>query len=82
MYRQLNSKIPGNPNRVRRALPNCVVAGVRGLVNGGPRVGYSNADSEPHVAAESEEDEENVDPMANTNSKATDKRVKMTGDDM
>ena len=31
-YRQMNELIPGNGSRKKRVLPNCVIAGIRGLV--------------------------------------------------
>ena len=47
LYREINEMIPGSIGR-RRALPNCVVAGIRGLVYGtGERTGYHNNASNP-----------------------------------
>ena len=83
MYRELNSRLPGSVQGRRRALPNCVVAGVRGLVYGdaGERTGFVNQPDqgsapEPEGLQESDHDDdskENEQPR-----KATVKKEMMT----
>ena len=66
MYKELHDRIPGGEPGVRRALPNCVVAGVRGLMYGdGARRGYANPSlGEQELQREDHRDTENENPNA------------------